>query len=229
MACNDECKFWLDNTAKFEKNADAVSTMDEIMYRTTASQGWRRYFLDPTNPSYNDISQNKYISDWIDLVEGEYHEIESYALMFEDDNYFTASVEFEAADTTTHPQSVKEIQKLEIIPDMTFEEFDVTVGNPHGASMQFMLYNPFYDPAVKGSARFYKSKGWKDNWPGWRLCNILNHYLKAFHNGATCHSSVKYYNDAGDQVSKGNAKTYVYHVKLNTLINGPSFINWSVL
>lgn len=94
MACNDNCKFWFDNTAKFEKNADAVSTMTEIMYRYDKSHGWRRYFLDPNNADYNDISRNKYISDWIDLVAGDYHEIESYALLWWDTNYFTASVEF---------------------------------------------------------------------------------------------------------------------------------------
>jgi hypothetical protein len=50
--------------------------------------------LDPNNADYNDISRNKYISDWIDLVAGDYHEIESYALLWWDTNYFTASVEF---------------------------------------------------------------------------------------------------------------------------------------
>jgi hypothetical protein len=148
MACNDYCKFWLDNTAKFEKNADAVSTMTEIMYRYDRSHGWRRYFLDPNNSDYNDIDRNKYVSAWIDLEEGEYYEIESYAQMFWDTNYFTASVEFEAADTTTHHHSVKEIQKLEINNDQTFEEFDITVSNAHGGKFKMIFFNPFYDETV---------------------------------------------------------------------------------
>jgi len=33
----------MDNTAKFNKDAAAVSTMTEIMYRYDKSNGWRRY------------------------------------------------------------------------------------------------------------------------------------------------------------------------------------------
>ena len=93
--------------------------------------------------------------------------------MFWDTNYFTASVEFEAADTTTHHHSGKEIQKLEINNEATFEEFDITVANPHGGKFKMKFFNPFYDETVeKGndSIRSWTSSEINDTWDGWRMC-----------------------------------------------------------
>jgi len=152
--------------------------------------------------------------------------------MYWDTNYFTASVEFEAADTTAHPQSQKEIQKLEINNEQTFEEFDITVANPHGGKFKMVFFNPFYDETLtKGnnSIRSWSSSDITDTWDGWRMCWRIQWYFNQFHGGARCTSTLKYTDDAGTEVPKADATKYVYNVKMNKLINGKSFINWNVL
>lgn len=47
-------------------------------------------------------------------------------------DHFTASVEFEKADTAGHHHANKEIQILSILTDMIFEEFEITVSGATG-------------------------------------------------------------------------------------------------
>jgi len=78
-------------------------------------------------------------------------------------DHFTVSVEFEKADTQTHPHTNKEVQLLEIANDFTLEEFNITVTGAMGGKYQIRWINPLYDSAVKGSVRSILSDSFKDN------------------------------------------------------------------
>lgn len=51
------------------------------------------------------------------------------------DNHFTAAVEFEMADSSSHHHANKEIQLLSIDPDNNFEIFNITVENASGDNL----------------------------------------------------------------------------------------------
>jgi hypothetical protein len=56
-----------------------------------------------------DVDSHQYISDWIDLAAGEFYKIEGYAMEWSGTDHFTASVEFEKADTAGYHHTNKEI------------------------------------------------------------------------------------------------------------------------
>jgi hypothetical protein len=232
MTCTDDCRFYFTGANKFAKDADASTYNfgegDQAAY-IYGGIGWRKYHLDPSNSDYNNFSSKKYQSDWFELEEGEYYPIESFSPN-RDRSELTISVEYEKEDTTTHHHSLKEIQKLEINNEYTFEEYDITVSNPNkGARYQLIFFNPNYDESVKGSMRHWTSDWIYDNYDGWRMCWRIQWYYHHFHGGIRCSSTVKYMNDADKEVSKSDATKWVYRVKATGLFNAEkSFSNWNI-
>ena len=231
ISSRNDARFYFDSTAKFAKDADATSTMTEVAYHY-GNTGWRRYHLDPTVETYNNVANKKYVSDWISLEAGDYHEIESYTMHWHHDTHSTAAVEFEKEDSSGHHHSNKEIQILEVTNDITYEEYDITVANPNkGGRYQIILTNPNFIDGAEGNdgKRQWVSDYIYDNWDGWRMCWKLQHYYINFQGGSRCSSSVKYMNDSDEEVSKGDATKWVYNVKVNGAIIGKGFSSWTVL
>lgn len=117
ISCDDKCELEFDATNKFNSE-DPTTPAPEIIAQRHSLTDWRHYFYPPAPES-----PDQYISDWIELEEGEYYKMNGYHFEWSGEDHFTVSVEYEKPDTADHHHTRKEIQVLSIETDIVFEEF----------------------------------------------------------------------------------------------------------
>ena len=103
---------------------------------------WREY-----HQPQDTTSSNKWQSDWIALEAGEYYQvIGQHGEYTGSHDHATVSVEFEKTGTTGHHHATKETQLLEVVNEIEYERFNITVKNSSGGKFKMVFVNPNYDP-----------------------------------------------------------------------------------
>jgi len=96
MSCDDLCRLSLSNV-----NLDP--TQASIIINIASSTGYRSYLTTASRQS-----------SWIALTAGEYYYIKAEHIQGWGNDHMTVSVEIEGQNAFNHPNSVKEIQRLQI-------------------------------------------------------------------------------------------------------------------
>lgn len=224
MSCDDKCELTFDATNKFDKTSPVTPAPETIATRNWWAE-WRHYFY-PVDPD----SGHQYISDWLDLEEGEYYKIDGYHMEWTGSDHFTVSVEYEMADSSGHHHARKEIQILSIETDQIFEEFEITVEGATGSGVfKIQFFNPFYDPEDDDSKPFWLSDEMSDDVTASTMQGHIDNYFQQYWGSNIYVVKVDY--DASDVETEDSSLIVksVYTVTLRKLINGPSFSAAAIL
>lgn len=134
IACDDYCNF------KMGVNDPGVFNSDDLT-TVVSNSGWvntRQYWY----PLWTDYSYDRFMSQWIALEEGENYYVEGFHYEGSGGDNFAVSVEIEEDDSSAHPNAMKEIQRLSMIPDQTYEKMWVKIQNADSNSYRLKLTNP---------------------------------------------------------------------------------------
>ena len=159
LACDDVCQLNLDSEHPYGTEGQDVFN-NNISLRTSWTS-WRHYFDE------RDPSGNKPISDWIDLVEGEYYQLQGYIIEWGGGDHYSVAVEFEKANTEGHHHTNREVQVLSIEHENRGESWSCTVDNIDSGTFKLQFLNPASDPPsywlsdeidADGSANHFNNK-----------------------------------------------------------------------
>jgi hypothetical protein len=83
--------------------------------------------------------EDKQISAWVALEEGEAYYIEGYHYDYNGYNHFTVGVEIEQTAVVGHHHAKREVQLLTVQPDTTFESIRMTITNMDSGYFKLVL------------------------------------------------------------------------------------------
>ena len=162
-------------------------------------------------------------SEWIDLTIGEYYKIEGYQIEWNGGDHFTAVVEYEMTDSSSHHHANKEIQMLMINPEQNYEIFNITVENPAGDSLAIMFINPNYDPSNRNSFLQWTSDTFSDDTgSGTVRSRLRGYFVSVWGSDITCSKTLYDSNNTETTDSSASVK-HIYSCRIKKLISGASF------
>ena len=198
--------------------------MVEVCARHWAGE-WRNYLIPPPEDQ-----GHSYISEWIELTEGEFYRMEGYTMEWSGSDHFTAAVEFEMAETNGHHHARKEIQVLSILTDDIPEQFQITISGANGdGSYKVQFINPLYDPTDKDSVQLWRSDDIKANWDAWQVRDKIQGYFTSIWGSALDYERVDYDADGVETEDSELIASTVITFSLRKRINGPSFTTAQVM
>jgi hypothetical protein len=86
----------------------------------------------------------RHMSDWVNLTAGESYYLEGRHYEGSGGDHFTASVEIEQAEIENHPNSVREVQQIEMYPVHVMEQSYVEMTNTDTGSYVIAFLHPVY-------------------------------------------------------------------------------------
>ena len=138
------------------------------------------------------------------LEANEYYQVAGWHGEYAYSDHATVSVEFEKTGTTGHHHATKETQLLEVVNEITYERFNITVKNAHGGKYTMVFVNPNYNPDDKNSPRTVTTRELKDNADASTVRNALQDYYNHWKVWSSQVEVFKYEtNDAGETVTDG--------------------------
>ena len=168
-------------------------------------------------------------SEWIDLTIGEYYKIEGYQIEWSGSDHFTAVVEYEMTDSSSHHHANKEIQLLMINPEQNYEIFNITVENPAGDSLSIMFINPNYDPSDRNSFLQWTSDTFSDDTgSGTVRSRLRGYFTSVWGSDITCSKTLYDSTDTETTDSSASVK-HIFSCRVKKLISGAAFSSASVI
>ena len=126
-ACDDRCSLSIATTADSTAEDDMVLIIDDLYMEWGAR---RNYHYD-----------EKQISDWVSLTEGEAYYIEGTHFDLYYWNHFTVGVEIAQSDFVGHHHSKREVQMVTMQPETIFEAIRLTITNMDDGYFKLVFLN----------------------------------------------------------------------------------------
>jgi hypothetical protein len=110
-------------------SSDDTAANKAAIANVTSYTTFRDYYANPNQ-----------ISSWISLTAGDYYYFEIDHLQGGGSEHVSVAVEIEQSAVSSHPNSVKEIQRLQINPVNVREETIFTITNPDSGYLEIYFY-----------------------------------------------------------------------------------------